>query len=102
MKFLHLLFLIFILNVTFGQSQKQKLQKEYKALQNEIRQLEADIKKRKALQNISIKEIEVFNQKIETRKKLIQNTENQLQIIQKELGCYQTFDHFILSCRIYS
>jgi septal ring factor EnvC (AmiA/AmiB activator) len=86
MKFLHLLFLIFIINVTFGQSQKQKLQKEYKALQNEIRQLEADIKKRKALQNISIKEIEVFNQKIETRKKLIQNTENQLQIIQKELG----------------
>jgi septal ring factor EnvC (AmiA/AmiB activator) len=86
MKFLHLLFLIFIINITFGQSQKQKLQKEYKALQNEIRQLEADIKKRKALQNISIKEIEVFNQKIETRKKLIQNTENQLQIIQKELG----------------
>lgn len=69
-----------------GQAQKKKeLQKEYNNILKEIKQIQSNIDRTSRERNLGLQEINMLNEKIEKRKKLITNIEHQTTEIESEL-----------------
>ncbi len=78
--------LILFMNLKAQGTKKASLQKEYSLLLTEIKSLQKTIDVRKRERNISLKEVELINEKITRRKRLISNIENQMKGIIVELS----------------